>query len=77
MNDELYNRWRRRRADVEPPAGFPDRVMDAIRREPPLPRKGFFFALLASAPLRAAACALACLVCLYRLASVVAVFFPQ
>ena len=74
MNDELDNLWIRR-ADVEVPADFADRVMDAVRREPP--SKGVPVRLLSSPAVRVAACVLACLACLYRMAAVVAVFFIQ
>ena len=73
MNDELYNLWVQR-ADSEAPADFADRVMDAVRREPPPPSKGVLVRLLSSPVARAAACVLACLACLYRMAAVVAVF---
>lgn len=75
MNDDFDNLWKRR-ADAEVPAGFADRVMDAVRREP-LPSKGILFRLLSSPAVRVAACVLACLACLYRMGSVVAVFFAQ
>jgi hypothetical protein len=76
MNDELFNRWIQR-ADAEVSADFADRVMDAVRREP-LPSSGRVEVLLLSSPaLRVAACVLACFACLYRMAAVVAVFFPQ
>ena len=75
MNDEIYNRWIQR-ADAEAPADFADRVMDAVRREPLPSAKGVL--VLPSLPaVRVAACVLACLACLYRMAAVVAVFFPQ
>jgi hypothetical protein len=75
MKDELYDLWRRRSADAEPPADFAARVMDAVRREPPA--KGARASLLSSPAVRVAACVLACLACLYRMAAVVAVFFAQ
>ena len=75
MNDRLYDLWVRR-ADVEAPADFADRVMDAVRREPP-PSKGVVVLLLSSPSVRAAACVLACVACLYRMAAVVGVFFTQ
>jgi hypothetical protein len=75
MNDELYNLWKQR-ADAEAPTDFADRVMDAVRREP-LPSKGVPVLLLSSPAMRIAACVLACLACLYRMAAVVAVFFVQ
>jgi hypothetical protein len=76
MNDELYNLWIQR-ADAEAPADFADRVMDAVRREPLPSSKGVLALLLSSPALRVAACVLACLACLYRMAAVVAVFFVQ
>ena len=76
MNDDLYNLWMQR-ADAEAPADFADRVMDAIRREPLPSSKGVRRQLLSSRPVRVAACALACVACLFRMAAVVAVFFPQ
>lgn len=75
MNDDLDNLWMRR-ADVEPSAGFADRVMDAVRREPP-PRRRVLVVLLSSPAVRVAACVLASVACLYRMAAVVAVFVAQ
>ena len=76
MNDELYNLWIQR-ADAEAPADFADRVMDAVRREPQRSSRGVLVPLLSSPAVRVAACILACLACLYRMAAVVAVFFVQ
>ena len=76
MNDELYHLWIQR-ANTEPPADFADRVMDAVRREPLPSSKGVRVRLLSSPAVRVAACVLACLACLYRMAAVVAVFFVQ
>ena len=76
MNDELYNLWIKR-ADPEPPADFADRVMDAVRREPLPSSKSVRVLPLSSPAVRVAACVLACLACLYRMAAVVAVFFVQ
>jgi anti-sigma factor RsiW len=76
MNDELYNLWIQR-ADAEAPADFADRVMDAVRREPLPSSKGVPVLLLSSPAVRVAACILACLACLYRMAAVVAVFSVQ
>ena len=73
MNDELYNLWIQR-ADAEAPADFADRVMDAVRREQPPSPKGVPVRLLSSPAVRVAACVLACVACLYRMAAVVAVF---
>jgi hypothetical protein len=78
MNDELDNVWRQR-ANAEPPADFVDRVMAAVRHEPrPSPSsKGVLVPLLTWPAVRVAACVVACLACLGRMAAVVAVFFPQ
>ena len=76
MNDEIYNLWIQR-ADAEPPADFADHVMEAVRREPPPSAEGILVRLLSSPFVRVAACVLACLACLYRMAAVVAVFFVQ
>jgi hypothetical protein len=76
MNDELFNRWMQR-ADAEPPADFTDRVMDAVHREPPRSSQRVLARLLSSPAVRVAACVLACVAFLYRLAAVVAVFFVQ
>ena len=76
MNDELFNLWIQR-AYAEAPADFADRVMDAVRREPLPSSKGIRAQLLSSPAVRVAACVLACLACLYRMAAVVAVFFVQ
>lgn len=73
MNDELDNLWLQR-ADAEVPADFADRVMDAVRREPLPSSRGGVDRLLSSPAVRVAACVLACLACLYRMAAVVAVF---
>ena len=76
MNDELYDLWIQR-ANAEAPADFANRVMDAVRREPLPSSQGVRFRLLSSPAVRVAACVLACLACLYRMAAVVAVFFVQ
>ena len=76
MNDELYDLWMQR-ANTEAPADFADRVMDAVRREPLPSSKGVLALLLSSPAARVAACILACLACLYRMAAVVAVFFSR
>ena len=76
MNDELYDQWIQR-ANAEAPADFADRVMDAVRREPLPSSKGVRVRLLSSPAVRVAACALACIACLYRMAAVVAIFFVQ
>ena len=76
MNDELYKRGLRR-ADAEVPDDFVDHVMEIVRREPLPSSKGVRVRLLSSPAVRVAACVLACLACLYRMAAVVAVFFVQ
>jgi hypothetical protein len=75
MNDDIYNRWVQR-ADAEAPADFADRVMDAVRRDPP-PRSKGVPVFLSLPAVRVAVCVLASVACLYRMAAVVAVFFPQ
>ena len=76
MNDELYDLWIQR-ANAEAPVDFADRVMDAVHREPLPSSKGVRVRLLSSPAVRIAACVLASLACLYRMAAVVAVFFVQ
>ena len=76
MNDELYDQWIQR-ADAEAPADFADHVMDAVRREPLPSSQGALVRLLSLPAVRVAACVLACLACLFRMAAVVAVFFVQ
>jgi hypothetical protein len=76
MNDELYNLWIQR-ATAEPPPDFADRVMDAVRREPRPSSEGALVPLLSSPAVRVAACFLAGLAFLYRMAAVVAVFSVQ
>ena len=76
MNDELFDQWVQR-ANAEAPADFADHVMDAVRREPLPSSKGVRVRLLSSPAVRVAACVLAGLACLYRMAAVVAVFFVQ
>ena len=76
MNDGLYDLWIQR-ANAEAPADFADRIMDAVRSEPLPSSKGVQVRLLSSPAVRVAACVLACLACLYRMAAVVAVFFVQ
>ena len=76
MNDELFKLWIEQ-ANAEPSADFADRVMDAVRQEPLPSSKGGLIRLLSSPAVRVAACVLACLACLYRMAAVVAVFFVQ
>ena len=77
MNDELYDLWMIQRASAEAPADFADCVMDAVRREPLPSSRSVRFRLLSSPTVRVAACTLACVACLYRMAAVVAVFFVQ
>jgi hypothetical protein len=76
MNDELYNSWLQQ-PDAEAPADFADRVMDAVRREAVPSSRGVLVLLLTLPAVRVAACVLASLACLCRVAAVVAVFFSQ
>ena len=74
MNDEFENLWMPR-ANAEALADFADRVMDAVRREPLPSSKGTRVVPMSSPAVRVAACVLACVACLYRMAAVIAVFF--
>jgi hypothetical protein len=76
MNDEFDHLWLQR-ANAEVPADFADRVMDAVRREPLSSSKGVLVQLLTFPAVRVAACVLAGLACLGRMAAVAAVFFPR
>ncbi len=76
MRPDPYDLWRRRRADGGAPEAFADRVMGAVRREGS-PSASRWPRLLSSPWVRAAVCLLACLACLFRMASVVAVFFSH
>ena len=76
MNDELYNLWKKQ-ANSEAPADFADRVMDAVRREPLPSSKSVLVQLLTLPAVRFAACVLAFIACLCRMAAVFAVFLPQ
>jgi negative regulator of sigma E activity len=76
MNDELYNLWKKR-ANSEAPADFADRVMDAVRREQMPSSKGVIFHLLTLPAVRFAACVLAFIACLCRMAAVFAIFLPE
>jgi hypothetical protein len=77
--DELYESWKRRRAQADIPADFTERVMAALPAgaaggRPRLEWPQWFFAVLASPLGRAGLCALACLVFALRLGSVIALF---
>jgi hypothetical protein len=76
MNDDLFQLWIER-AKAEASADFADRVMKAVRREPPPSAQDAGPSLLSSPAVRVAACVLAGIACLYRMAAVVAVFFVQ
>jgi len=75
MNDEFFQRWLQR-TNAEAPPDFAERVMANVRREPP-PARGALVLPLASPAVRVAACLLASIAFLYRMAAVVAVFFAQ
>ena len=74
-DDELLQLWKLR-ADADVPAEFADRVMDAVRRAPPRSTR-VSLRFMSSPVVRVAACVLACLACLYRMAAVIAVFVAQ
>jgi len=66
-SDEGYESWKQHRARAEVP---PDFAADVLARLPaPRPRVGPW--------LRVAACALAGLACLFRIASVLGLFLPS
>ncbi len=80
-NDQQYEAWRKRRAEVPPPGDFADRVMAAIHRARQRVRAVLLRKLLAAAMrsrfVRAAVCSLALAVWVVRAAIALLVFFPQ
>jgi hypothetical protein len=78
--DDCYETWKQRRADSNVPGGFADGVMDRIRERQPEQRASVagLRALVSLRPVRVSLCALALLVCAFRMLSVVALFlFPS
>jgi hypothetical protein len=67
--DEVFDAWKRSRAETDVPADFAERVRDAIRRQPPprAPRRLF-------AALRVAVGVAAVAACLFRIAATLGLF---
>jgi hypothetical protein len=78
--DDCYETWKQRRADSNVPGGFADAVMARARERQQEKRASVAVlrALVSSRPVRVSLCALALLVCAFRMLSVVALFlFPS
>jgi hypothetical protein len=67
-SDDVFDAWKRSRAETEVPADFAKRVQDAIRRQPPHPRRRLL------AVLRVAVGAVAVAACLFRIAATLGLF---
>jgi hypothetical protein len=76
-----YDAWKSRRSSLDVPEGFADRVLAALprgqqyRQSPGV--NWFFVALLDSRLGKAGVCMLGCLACVFRIASLVALFLPR
>lgn len=66
--DDIFDAWKRSRAEIDVPADFAERVQDAIR-EPPSQTLGRRFLVL-----RVAVGAAAVAACLFRIATTLGVF---
>jgi hypothetical protein len=80
--NERYRAWKRRRAELDVPPHFAERVMEAIMERENMQRQAFVWrvwlaAALKSRPARVGVCLLAGLVCVLRMLHVVAVFIPE
>ena len=78
--DDCYETWKQRRADSNVPGSFADGVMARIRERQPekTASVAVLRALVSLRPVRVSLCALALLVCAFRMLSVVALFlFPS
>ena len=80
--DEVFGRWKRRRAQTAVPPDFADRVMRAVavhdsRRAWPGAAADFLSRLWSSRPARVGICALATLVCVVRIFAVLGVFVAR
>jgi hypothetical protein len=78
--DDCYETWKQRRANSNAPGGFADGVMARVRgrRQEKTASVAVLLALVSSRPVRVSLCALALLVCVFRMLSVVALFlFPS
>jgi hypothetical protein len=67
MSDDVFESWKRQRAQADVPSDFAAGVMSHL----PAPRQW------ASTLLRVAACLLAGLACLFRIVSVLGLFLPS
>jgi hypothetical protein len=76
-----FDAWKRRRRDAPVPEHFADRVLAGLHpAHPPRPAFGLntWFAAWLDTPLgKVGVCALGCLACVLRVASLVAVFVPR
>jgi hypothetical protein len=78
--DDCYETWKQRRADSNVPGSFADAVMARLRERQQAKKAGVavLLARMSSRPVRVSVCALALLVCAFRMLSVVALFlFPS
>jgi len=81
-SNDRYESWKRRRAEIEVPAEFADRVLAAVMEQEKKKRHRFALrawlaAVLFSRAGKVGLCTLAGLVCVLRLMHVVVVFLPQ
>ena len=82
QSSDRYHSWKRRRAEIEVPVAFADRVLAAVAEHEKRKRHRFAIrawlaAVLCSRAGKVGLCALAGLVCVLRVMHVVAVFLPQ
>jgi hypothetical protein len=80
--NDRYQSWKRRRAEIEVPAAFADRVLAAIGEHEKKERyrfalRAWLAAVLFSRAGKVGLCTLAGLVCVLRVMHVVVVFLPQ
>jgi hypothetical protein len=80
-HDEQYDLWRRRRAQIEVPGDFADRVMASVRRQRQFALRFLLLRLAANAArsriLRVGAFALGVAVSLAQIGSILAIFVPS
>jgi hypothetical protein len=79
---DRYQSWKRRRAKIEVPADFADRILAAVAEHEKRESRRFALrawsaAVLFSRAGKVGLCTLAGLVCVLRVMHVVAVFLPQ
>jgi hypothetical protein len=80
--NDRYQSWKRRRAEIEVPADFADRIMAAVTAHEKNPSQRFAIrawlaTVLFSRVGKVGLCTLAGLVCVLRVMHVVVVFLPQ